>query len=87
MGMEFYDTVGRWLSGFPDGAEGNVNMEILGTSALKRFTWKVWKKDQRVTFKQGYYIIKPASKINLSKSSTQNIGGCLQMEIKSAGTL
>lgn len=35
--MEFHDTVGRLLSSFPDGAEGNVNMEILGTSALKRF--------------------------------------------------
>lgn len=40
-----------------------------------------------MTFKQGYYIIKSASKISLSKSSTQGIGGCLQMEIKSVGTL
>lgn len=86
-GMEFNDTVGRVLSSFPGGAEGNVNMEILGKSALKRFVCGVWNRDPRVTFKQGYYIVKPASKMNLSKSSTQYIGGCLKIEIKSACTL
>lgn len=37
MGLEFNDTVGSLLSSFPDGAEGNVNMEML---TWENLPWK-----------------------------------------------
>lgn len=89
----FNDTVGRWLSSFLGSSEGNVYNELLGmvTYDLNICIEKIWLwglcRDPKVTFKQGYYIMKSALKMDLSGSSMQYIDGYWRVEIKSPGAL